>query len=305
MKKKVVEQDLDNKSMDSEISINTNEKVFRGAFDKLAEHNLKLELKEKNLVKVDLKNDKKIEKKKPNLNIKLEENPNPAPSNRLNSPVSFRTNIKNELEKITKTEFKIEMNNIKEEYDEDDEPKFENSPEAKLRKSIANEIKTLSIRNKSGNKILEAKENYETHKDSEKIKNIINQSESYDEEDSTNTENIFWNLNTESRKIIENSSNIKKAKTLNLKTNNSKINQNTLEDLPKSHSYKSKILCTISKIDRGIAVMVSSDDVIFNLPYCFLPKNSVAGNSIHLSLESGIDFNTKLNNISQLQLKFI
>ena len=123
------DMDFDNKSDDSDISVYTNEKVFNGALKKLMKANMQNEAKEAKETKEfkevsttpkdESLNFSRVNKKmKSKINLKIEDNLNNAnglntgsnnsPMNeepsqslrKVNSPISFRPNIQDEMEKV-------------------------------------------------------------------------------------------------------------------------------------------------------------------------------------------------------------
>lgn len=66
----------------------------------------------------------------------------------------------------------------------------------------------------------------------------------------------------------------------------------------------STINCTISSIEKGIAILVTSDDTIFCLPEFFLPKNSIPGNSYQILINETLKMQNKVTNIYNLQKDF-
>jgi hypothetical protein len=79
----------------------------------------------------------------------------------------------------------------------------------------------------------------------------------------------------------------------------------TYNDNTKIKSINSNIInCTISSIEKGIAILVTQDDTIFTLPAFFLPKNSVPGNSYQITIDETIKIHAKVNSIQNIQNKF-
>jgi hypothetical protein len=79
-------------------------------------------------------------------------------------------------------------------------------------------------------------------------------------------------------------------------------NQPTYEYKFKSNN-SSTINCTISTIEKGIAILVTKDDTIFTLPAFFLPKNSMPGNSYQISIDETMKMQSKVTNIHNIQKK--
>ena len=76
---------------------------------------------------------------------------------------------------------------------------------------------------------------------------------------------------------------------------NFKLSQNT--------PSTTNISCTVSSIEKGIAVLVTNEDTIFKLPAFFLPKNIVPGNVYNIIIEESIKAHSRVLNIQKLQRK--
>lgn len=358
--------DFDKRSEASDVSAFTDMKVFNGALGKIAKINRAHEEK-RGLGKLAALSKKEKEnfmqpfnleskmKKMGNVNIKIEENgissnfsknegEVPLESGRkINSPLSFRTNIIEDIEKVNINKdgvinLKIKEVDSGEETDNDERAERVSKHSKKSKNSNKDkEISTNStnINNSYNNHKQEDRQRSKSsskeirEKEVTLLKNILSSSEDDKEADKINYEvnntlegenhqnNVFWNLkeggNANSN---HNESNAYKSDTLGSSNHNSMSNiqntnfyQNRINSFNSKFTYKtattSQISCTISKIDRGIAVLVSSDDQIFTLPVCFLPKKMTAGNSYQITIDETANLQKKVNSIQQMQKKYI
>jgi len=67
----------------------------------------------------------------------------------------------------------------------------------------------------------------------------------------------------------------------------------------------SQFTCTISKIDKGIAYLVSDDDIMFSLPVIFLPKLLQTGNSFQFNINETMKLQYKSNKLQKIHRKYI
>ena len=86
-------------------------------------------------------------------------------------------------------------------------------------------------------------------------------------EEEENEKNVFWNLNSHKDKIVN-------EKFLN----NFNINDDSFRK-KKKEKYLNSIICTLSMLEKGKAIFVSQDDMIFVLPSFFIPKILKIGNT--------------------------
>ena len=107
------------------------------------------------------------------------------------------------------------------------------------------------------------------------IKNMMLGSENEDEKNNEN--NMFYNLN-----------------------NKLSISKEKLQ-APTS----SQFTCTLAKIDKGIAHLVSEDDIIFSLPLIFLPKNIQPGNSYQMNINESMKVQYKLNSLQKIHRNYL
>jgi hypothetical protein len=86
-----------------------------------------------------------------------------------------------------------------------------------------------------------------------------------------------------------------------------KLYENDTQYVNRNEGYKFRsintntINCTISSIDKGIAILVTQDDTIFTLPAFFLPKNSIPGNSYQICIDETVKMQSKVTNINNIQ----
>jgi hypothetical protein len=110
-----------------------------------------------------------------------------------------------------------------------------------------------------------------------------------DENGIEQTNNIFW-------KIKEQGLNNPDVNFDN-KANNFKIKYPKLI----KNNTTSEVSCTISKFEKGFAVLVSSDDHIFSIPTCFLPRFVKVGNTYKINFEETGKVENSINSINELQ----
>jgi len=116
-----------------------------------------------------------------------------------------------------------------------------------------------------------------------------------DDEEDLN-KNVFWNL---PKNINNNESNAKRMKS------EMKEHQTGLVKTQPRSFNSTQINCVFSKIEKGNAIFVSSDDIIFSLPLSFLPKNAVAGNTYKISVEETEKIHKKITYLQNMQKRFL
>ena len=62
---------------------------------------------------------------------------------------------------------------------------------------------------------------------------------------------------------------------------------------------------TLSKLEKGSAVFVTTDDTIMSLPICLIPKNMGIGNSYTFKIFENIKYESKVKEIYSIQKKYI
>ena len=109
--------------------------------------------------------------------------------------------------------------------------------------------------------------------------------------------NVFWNLKSDvvPQQNIENQLMKRCKSSLDNQINHSKLKANSFNS--------SQINCVFSKFEKGNAIFVSSDDIIFSLPMNFLPKNAIPGNSYKIRIEETEKINQKLTFLKDIQNK--
>ena len=285
----------------SDLSISTDNKVFGGAINLLNNNNSNIQSKN------DHKKDKNTNSEKDQQNsgafsphkfcndAKININEILDNSNAL-EPLSFRPRTsqieKNCLESFSHQEYSTNYT-------------MQNT----LTSNSGNRIE--SIKNELNNEIkfkyINQKQNYT---ENTKIKESVEEKEIYreiEEEELANFEadqdvddkNVFWNLknNVNLDENIQNRT-LKKCK--------SNLEYKIDEFKPESKSFnKSQINCVFSKVDKGNAILVSSNDIIFSLPLNFLPKNATPGNSYKISIEETEKIQKKINYLQLIQKKLL
>ena len=108
----------------------------------------------------------------------------------------------------------------------------------------------------------------------------INEKNSEEEE---NEKNVFWNLNSHKDKNINEKyfDNLKENKNENFKEEN-------------KEKYLNTIICTLSMLEKGKAIFVSQDDMIFFLPSFFVPKNLKIGNTYKFRVKEYFQYSKKV-----------
>jgi hypothetical protein len=143
----------------------------------------------------------------------------------------------------------------------------------------------------------------------------------YDEKDETendtvrqnnkeDSENIFWNL----KQSVENgreSLNSKRAKSAYERKLDFIDDESSFKSSSKSKKLKkdnfvlNTIVCTLSRIENGSAIFVSSEDNIFVLPSLFVPRNLTVGNIYTFDISEGGKFVDRAKNISNIHRKYL
>ena len=137
--------------------------------------------------------------------------------------------------------------------------------------------------------------------------NNLNNSSSSNNKDSLSDKekNIFWNLksNNNSNENINNNKSIENNELIYNESHNNSLS-GLLNNEPKE-KYLNSVICTLSLIDRGKAVFVSQDDMIFVLPSLFVPKNLKVGNTYMFKVSEFLNFNKKTKEIYNLQKQYL
>ena len=111
--------------------------------------------------------------------------------------------------------------------------------------------------------------------------------------DDENEKNVFWNLNSHKDKIND---------FHNLDINEKK--EDTIKNENKN-KYLNTIICTLSILEKGKAIFVSQDDMIFILPSFFVPKNLKIGNTYKFKVKEYFQYSKKTDEIQEIQQKYV
>jgi hypothetical protein len=111
--------------------------------------------------------------------------------------------------------------------------------------------------------------------------------------DDENEKNVFWNLNSHKDKI-----NDFHNLDINEKKEDSIKNEN-------KNKYLNTIICTLSILEKGKAIFVSQDDMIFILPSFFVPKNLKIGNTYKFKVKEYFQYSKKTDEIQEIQQKYV
>ena len=120
--------------------------------------------------------------------------------------------------------------------------------------------------------------------DDDNIFGIHNSSDEQDEEE--NKENVFLNIikhHNDNNGIIVNEDNTNEEK----------------------EKYINTIVCTLSLLEKGKAIFVSKDDMIFVLPSLFVPKNLKVGNTYMFIVGEYENYHEKSSYIREIQKKYV
>ena len=289
-----------NEESDNDLSDFTNKTVFKGALNSIEEEN------KKNTHYL-IKKNQTIMNTPHNLlqNLIKQENTNNNLSFQANNSisssgfVSFR-NKKSRFVNLNNTN-NADNNKIEEEID----PKL-------ITQSILIKLKTngkINLTNSSfskENQLIESTKENEVEIDEKDLKVIhtnssnsnsidndnieINEKNSEEEE---NEKNVFWNLNSHKDKNINEKyfDNLKENKNENFKEEN-------------KEKYLNTIICTLSMLEKGKAIFVSQDDMIFVLPSFFVPKNLKIGNTYKFRVKEYFQYSKKSDEIQEIQQKY-
>ena len=130
------------------------------------------------------------------------------------------------------------------------------------------------------------------HTNSSINSNVSHESIDKNYEEEENDKNVFWNLNSHKDKIV-NENNL----------DNIKINEDSFRK-QKKEKYLNTIICTLSMFDKGKAIFVSQDDMIFVLPSFFVPKNLKIGNTYKFKVKEYFQYSKKTDEIQEIQQKY-
>lgn len=71
-----------------------------------------------------------------------------------------------------------------------------------------------------------------------------------------------------------------------------------------NEKYINSIICTLSLLEKGKAIFVSKDDLIFILPSLFVPRNLKVGNTYVFSISEYENYSEKIQQIKEIQNKY-
>ena len=285
-----------NEENDNDLSDFTNKAVFKGALNIIEQEN-------KENTQYSIKKNQNIMNTPHNLlqNLIKQENTNNNISFQANNSisssgfVSFR-NKKARFVNLNNTN-NTENNKIEEEID----PKLiTQSILIKLATSGKPHISNSSF-SKEGHLIESTKENEVEieekdlkviHTNSSINSNASHESNDKNYEEEENDKNVFWNLNSHKDKIVN-------EKFLN----NFNINDDSFRK-KKKEKYLNSIICTLSMLEKGKAIFVSQDDMIFVLPSFFVPKNLKIGNTYKFRVKEYFQYSKKSDEIQEIQQKY-
>ena len=177
-----------------------------------------------------------------------------------------------------------------------------NNDNNKIEEEMDADAITMSILEKLGMNNLDS-----NNLNDNKNNNNLNNSSSSNNKDSLSDKekNIFWNLksNNNSNENINNNKSIENNELIYNESHNNSLS-GLLNNEPKE-KYLNSVICTLSLIDRGKAVFVSQDDMIFVLPSLFVPKNLKVGNTYMFKVSEFLNFNKKTKEIYNLQKQYL
>ena len=271
----------DNKS-ENDLSEFTDKEVFKGANALYKEHK-KENINNNNNIE-NKSNLKKISNDNTNLTKPLPQNVNPhnllqnlIKNDNNNNNVNSNNFISNNS--ISSSGF-ISFRNKKAKFVTLNTTNTLNTDNNKIEEEMDADAITMSILEKLGMNNLDSNNNLNDNKNNNN--NLTNTSSSNNKDSLSDKEkNIFWNLksNNNSNDNIQNNNNNNKSIENNELIYNESHNNSLsglLNNEPKE-KYLNSVICTLSLIDRGKAVFVSQDDMIFVLPSLFVPKNLKVG----------------------------
>ena len=181
--------------------------------------------------------------------------------------------------------------------------------ENKIEEEIDADAITMSILEKLGMNNINTNNNNINNNKMSNSKSSSSITSSNKESLSDKEKNIFWNLksnNNSCDNILTNLPNNNKSNENELIYNESHNNSlsGLINNEPKE-KYLNSVICTLSLIDKGKAVFVSQDDMIFVLPSLFVPKNLKIGNTYMFKVSEFLNFNKKTKEINNLQKQYV
>ena len=179
-----------------------------------------------------------------------------------------------------------------------------NTDNNKIEEEMDADAITMSILEKLGMNNLDS-----NNLNDNKNNNNLNNSSSSNNKDSLSDKekNIFWNLksnNNSNENIFPNNNKSNENNELIYNESHNNSLSGLLNNEPKE-KYLNSVICTLSLIDKGKAVFVSQDDMIFVLPSLFVPKNLKVGNTYMFKVSEFLNFNKKTKEIYNLQKQYL
>ena len=116
------------------------------------------------------------------------------------------------------------------------------------------------------------------------------------EEPENETNNVFWNFSK-----FGNANNLEDEEA----NKKALFGDGTGDDNCKKEKYINTIICTLSLLEKGKAIFVSQDDMIFVLPSLFVPKNLKVGNTYMFIVSEYENYFQKSQNIQEIQRKYV
>ena len=303
MKNKInLKENFQDEKSENDLSEFTDKEVFKGANALYKEH--KKENINKNNNIENKSNLKKISNDNTNLTKPLPQNVNPHNllqnliKNDNNNNVNSNNFISNNS--ISSSGF-ISFRNKKAKFVTLNTTNTLNN-DNKIEEEMDADAITMSILEKLGMNNLDS-----NNLNDNKNNNNLNNSSSSNNKDSLSDKekNIFWNLksNNNSNENINNNKSIENNELIYNESHNNSLS-GLLNNEPKE-KYLNSVICTLSLIDRGKAVFVSQDDMIFVLPSLFVPKNLKVGNTYMFKVSEFLNFNKKTKEIYNLQKQYL
>ena len=285
-----------NEESDNDLSDFTNKTVFKGALNSIEEEN------KKNTHYL-IKKNQTIMNTPHNLlqNLIKQENTNNNLSFQANNSISSSGFVSFRNKKSRFVNLNITNNTDNNKIEEEIDPKLiTQSILIKLATSGKPHISNSSF-SKEGQLIESTKEN-EVEIDEKDLKvihtnssinsNVSHESIDKNYEEEENDKNVFWNLNSHKDKIV-NENNL----------DNIKINEDSFRK-QKKEKYLNTIICTLSMLEKGKAIFVSQEDMIFILPSFFVPKNLKIGNTYKFKVKEYFQYSKKTDEIQEIQQKY-
>ena len=296
----------DNKS-ENDLSEFTDKEVFKGANALYKEH------KKENINKNNIENKSNLKKISNNDNTNLTKplpqnvNPHNLLQNLIKNDNNNNVNSNNFISNnsISSSGF-ISFRNKKAKFVTLNTTNTLNTDNNKIEEEMDADAITMSILEKLGMNNLDSNNNLNDNKNNNN--NLTNTSSSNNKDSLSDKEkNIFWNLksnNNSNENIFPNNNKSNENNELIYNESHNNSLSGLLNNEPKE-KYLNSVICTLSLIDKGKAVFVSQDDMIFVLPSLFVPKNLKVGNTYMFKVSEFLNFNKKTKEIYNLQKQYL